>query len=469
MDPLDTQLIIFSWLFCATVAIAILVPILFFHRDWVTAWNIFLVGSFIFTGLSGINATRMNYGIFSSSTYMRYFTGVMVFYGTIFCVYHFFKWPRRFAGRHFLKWPDVSSSSLFTLVICLMAFSMFRVFVPNIPFVRQVLAQFSIQAAVIAATLAFAAWYRNRDNAVLLALLVVTLMWAVFFGIMAGGGRRYLINALLVPVVCYYWMALRYRPDSTVIAAIFGLAVAIAPVYVGYNSLRHFHARAADGTESSVVKRAVEIMRMLPSTFTKDVQFSEDTIGSFMGQDSVECALVTIEYLYDGSGRLEFNPLYTLYVIAVNPIPRSMWLEKPESLGKFLPKKMGIHGLGVANRGVNVVGQSFYDGGYVVLVLYALLFGSFLRIVDELLTRQPDNPYLLAFLTCSAGQLLGWSRGQVDMMSIQIISPLLFTIVIAYAGRIAFGTGLAAPRTDNIVNFPNRFELGRLRQMGMAY
>jgi hypothetical protein len=45
----------------------------------------------------------------------------------------------------------------------------------------------------------------------------------------------------------------------------------------------------------------------------------------------------------------------------------------------------------------------------------------------------------------------------------------LFTLVVGYLGRLAFGTGLSAPRTDDIVNFPNRLELGRLRKMGLAY
>ena len=460
MDSLDQQLVIFSWAFVLLMGAALVLPAILGKRDWLTAWNFFLLGSLIFTGMSGINAAKFtHYMSFSSGTYLRYYLGVIIFYGVIFLVYFKFRWPRRFAGAHFLKWPPLSGISLFTLISLLTLFSLFRFFLPNIQFVGQLIAQLGLQAPFVAATIAFVAWYRDRTNPIFLAILIGTLLLALFFGIIAGSGRRYLINGLLVPIICLYWLNLRYRPNFYNATALLCLLAITGPLYLSYNALRHVHFRAGVGSEN----RTSEIIRSLPSMLAFDKLLSPHQLDSFMGQDSVECALATIEMLNDGSERLQVKPLYTLYWIAVNPIPRALWGEKPESLGYFLVYRIGLKGT-TMTVGVNVVGQGYYDGGIPVLILYAFLFGCFLRITDELLLRQPDNPFLLAFLVGCASQILGWPRGGLDIMTMQIISPAVLVFITACVGRLLFGNGYVAPHTATVDRFPDRKSIGEWRR-----
>lgn len=447
MTPNDKILYIFSAAFALVIGLMIIVPIVRRKSDIFTAWNFFLVGAFVFNGMSGMaSATEQQYlPSLSRSTYLLYYLGTVVFYGVVTATYYAFKAPRRLAGGTLRHWPEVSSVTAPLIATALMALIVGIITPIPIPFIGQLMMQFSLVAPSIAVAVLSVAWYRDRSNVLLLAMLLMAIPVAIGASVAVGGSRRYLMSMLAAVPVSFYWVWLRYKQTQYILAVV-GIAILVTvPILAGYGAVRH--ADLSDKTNA--VDRVRLVVAALPAAIKKG-----GSSEGFMGQDSVECALSVIQLLNDGSKIMKVDPLASLWLMVTNPIPRTMWEEKPESLGLYLVKYFNLYGT-TANLGLNVVGQGFYDGGFPVLILYALMMGAFLRYYDELLIRRPGNPLLIGGLVAMSSQLIGWPRGCIGLMGMQILQSVILVVITAWIARMVFGTKVIYPRTDHIINYPN--------------
>jgi hypothetical protein len=118
-------------------------------------------------------------------------------------------------------------------------------------------------------------------------------------------------------------------------------------------------------------------------------------------------------------------------------------------LGYTLPKDSRAKGTR-ATWGPGIVGHGFHEGGLHMLVFYAVLCAAGMRFLDELLARQPGNPYLLGAFAAMSGHIIGWPRGDIATFSVQIIGCFLAAIVLNWLGRVVFGTGVVYPRTNKL-------------------
>ena len=109
-----------------------------------------------------------------------------------------------------------------------------------------------------------------------------------------------------------------------------------------------------------------------------------------------------------------------------------------------------------ANLGINVIGQCYHDGGPLVLVLYAVLLGTFLRVVDELLVSRPGNPYVLAMFCASCSHFIAWPRGAISGYSLLLGCFFVFMLLVNWGGRIVFGSGLVyqSPTNSRLATSP---------------
>lgn len=447
MPSNDVMLWCFSVAFIVTMTCLLVMPILWRKSDVFTTWNMFLLGAIVFTGFSGINATRGGHYLpsYVASDYALYYLGVLLFYGAAFAAYFGWKYPRRLAGRRLLRWPKLSGMTLVVLVFAFASVGMFQAFSLRIPLLGQLLFQFGVAMPVFAFTCAFIAWYRSPSSPMLIALLLTIGGIALFQSLSVGGSRRYMMSALAVAPISLYWVWLRYKPTPTIVAWILAVVFIGVPLLKGHALIRHHSS-----SNISAAQRTVELLKKLPSAIMRG-----GSSEGFMGQDSVEVALLTIHMLHDKSNRLEVTPFNCLYYILVNPIPRSYWPEKPVSLGLSITKTSGLTKKGIhANLGVNVSGQCYYDGGFLIHILYGVIFGSFLRFYDELLVRQAGNPLLIGGFVFMAPQIIGFSRGGMDTIGLQIILGFLSVLLANFLAKLFLGSGITYPRTDHIVDYP---------------
>lgn len=447
MSPADRFLYGFSVVFIAVLTLQLVVPTLRRRRDVFTAWNVYLVGAIIFSGLSGINATiRGHYlATYTFQDYQLYALGAVAFHLVATLTYHYYKLPRRLAGRHLLSWPKLSGWVLVILTIGLSLVGLLQRYPLPIPFIGQLLFQFGTVSPLLAFSCAFIAWYRDRNNPLLLALLVIVGTTTLFTTLGVGSSRRYLAGALAVIPVCLYWVWLRYK-STTMIVCVLGIGVLVGvPVLKAYSAVRH-----TVKTEGAGTARTLALLRALPSRI-----LSGGSSEGFMGQDSVECAIMTIHMLNDNSDRLQVSTLHTPYYILTNPIPRSLWPEKPIAFGILLPEVAKLEKRGInANLGVNVSGQCYYDGGLWVHLLYGLVWGAFLRFYDELLVRQAGNPLLIGGLVAMSPQIIGFPRGGLETMGLQVFLGFIVVVLASLSAKLIFGVGEKYPRTDHILDYP---------------
>jgi hypothetical protein len=449
MNPQDKLLYVFSAAFAVVIALMIIVPIVRRKSDIFTAWNCFLVGVFMFNGLSGLSAatTQEYLPSLSKSTYFYYYLGTIVFYTVTSLTYFGMKLPERLAGRTMRSWPEVSSVNAPLIAIGLMAMIAGIVVPVGIPVIGQVMLQFSLVAPTFAVAVLTVAWYRDRSNVLLLTLLLLAIPFAIGASMGIGSSRRYLIGTLAAVPISLYWVWLRYKPTSYILGVIGWACGVTVPVVMGFSAVRHmFRAESADMT---AIQRVQTVLAALPKAIKEG-----GTAEGFTGQDSVECALSVIQLLKDKY--LEARPFESVWYVAVNPIPRELWPEKPISLGSKLPAYLGMvnNDFTGFNLGVNVVGQAYFDGGLYALVIYGLMVGFSLRYFDSLLVRQPGNPILIGCLAAMGAQLLSWPRGCIGVVTMQLVQIIILMVLVKEVTRLLFGTKIVYPRTDHLVPYP---------------
>lgn len=446
MTSADVTLYRFSVAFAVWAAVMLVVPILRRKSDVFTAWNFFLVGAFIFNGLSGINAATAPHYLpdLSRSSYTYYYIGTIVFYTTITLTYYYVKFPRRLAGNTMLSWADVKASTAPFIAGALMLLVVGIAVRLPIPVVGQLLTNFGFVSPSIALAIITVVWFRDRTNVLLIGLLFAFLFAAVGAALMAGISRRFLMSALAAIPIALYWVWLRYQPTPKILLIIGAALASTIPVVAGFTAIRH----SLQDEEVTPLQRAQRMLTALPEAVK-----SGGSSEGFTGQDSVECALSVIQLLNDGSKTIEVTPLHSLAFIATNPIPRSVWPDKPSSIGTRLVFFFGLKGIN-ANLGLNVVGQCYYEGGLIIHVLYGVMMGCFLRYFDELLIRQPGNPFLIGGLTAMSAQIIGWPRGGIEAMGMQILQGFILMMITNWVAKLFFGAGVHYPRTGNVAEYP---------------
>ena len=313
MSPHDSTLWYFSAGFILVMSLVLVVPILRRKTDVFTTWNMFLLGAIIFNGFSGFNASAPGHYLptYTTKDYNMYYLGVLIYYPVAIFTYYYWKYPRRLAGRRLLKWPKLSGWSLVILTLILMTIGLFSRFHLPIPVLGQLLFQFGVVTPILALSCAFIAWYRSPSN-IMLMILLVALGASTFVIVLGlGGTRRYLMSTLAVAPFALYWVWLRYKSTQQIIIWIVAALFIGVPVLKAFGSIRHT-ITGAGGLE-----RSMQVIARLPTEIARG-----GSMEGFMGQDSVECALLTIHMLNDKSDRLAVSPFHATVFVITNPVPQ---------------------------------------------------------------------------------------------------------------------------------------------------
>ncbi|MEM6329496.1 MAG: hypothetical protein AAF790_04515 [Planctomycetota bacterium] len=441
MSPPDL-LVIFSWCFVGVAALLIVVPYLLGKADLLTTWNTFLLGSINFVGFAGLKAgySPQFFRIleYTSNDYYLLMLGIVTFYTTLTLTYNFLRLPRQMAGSLPRRWPPASTGVLYLMLGISFAAGLASLSPVKVPFVSQVISQIGNKAITFGVVFAFIAWYRNRANIFLLSTLLAMIGLALMMAITAGSGRRTFVGVAAAAPLAYYWIKLRYKAPAPTLVKLSFAGAFVLLVLAGYSQLRHFDRRTGTAEGRTFVD-AIEVLKELPSRMLNPAAAEELMVG----QNAAQTSLAAI-HLY--TRQLDPEPFNAFVFVVTNPMPRAFWEGKPRGLGYTLPKDSP--GFTRATWGPGIVGHGFHEGGLHMLVFYGVLAGVALRYFDELLARQPTNPYLLAMVAASSGHIAGWSRGDIGTFSIQIVGAFIAMLLFAALGRLFFGTGVVYPKTS---------------------
>ena len=426
-----SYMVIFGWCFVVAMIAAILIPYLLGKSDLLTSWNLFLLGSINFVGCGAVAAGRSIYrlGWYNDDDRLKFILGALVCYFALFASYYLLRFPRKLAGRHLNKWPAVWGIPLFVLVACCLALTLGAIFVPNVQGLGQTLAVVGTTAPLLIAAYVFMLWLDRPDRAMLVPLLIAATLLALFVSTRQTISRRGLLGVLLLFAICLYWLRLRYARPGKSLAIIGAAGLGIMILVAGWTAIR-FRLRSESFTE-----------RMI-AVLSSSQQEGGKALGLFDGDAAVECSCIAIHrYTKD----MPPQPFFTFKYVLSNPIPRAFWPDKPEALGQTLPRDIGVWKRGYVNWGPGIVGHGFHEGGavggYFMLAFYGVLFGGIMRFFDELLARQPNNPYLIAVLGGASANIIAFSRGDIGYFTVVIIGAVLTGLVVPLIIRVFTGTG----------------------------
>lgn len=420
----------------------ILVPYLRGKADLISAWNILLLGIAIFLGL----------GCFEAATAPMRFRGLdwfeptkdevnwflaasTIFLITLFVSYYFDPVSRALTARSLNRWPQVSTGMIFYVLIVCFAIIMAVPFLWGVPFVGQVMLKLNHKAIVFIPVFSFLLWYRNKLNPVWLMIFIATFLIACLLGVLSGGGRRLPLSVVFGPIIFVYMTHVRrWRPSRGLVAI--GIAfVGLSIIAIMYNAVRHF-----DRTGEKRARSASAVIEEVKSFGERDWmgKFARNKLFYF-SQQVVHYSMITKRFV--STDVLEPQTLNTLKFIAVYPMPRQLWAEKPRQLGIVILRD--AVGYPASSWGCGIAGHAAYEGGLIVAAIYGYLAAMGVRMIDVPLRRQPTNPFLIAILATASTHILAWPRGDLANMTIEIAQCFLFAIVLGISGRIIFGTEYA--------------------------
>ena len=435
---------LYGWLFVVVLTVAILLPYVRGTSDLFNSRSLFLMGSIQFTGVATIQSgmTLRLSGELLLIDCVRFIAAATIFYASFEMAYHLWGYPRRVAARRWLTWGSISTWPLFTTIAICIVLGLVVTLRIDIPGIGVLIYDFCSKAPLFALVFACVAWYRQPLNP--------TMAWAAGIAACSAGlsamtafSRQPLLALALSLPICVYWLVLRHRPALMTLLLTAGMAFGGLLVISAYTSIRY--APLTAGT--SKVEEAMARVASLPSLMLDQLMNmggEQDTAG-LQSVDTTEVALHSIARYRDWS---DVRPFFTVWYVLVNPIPREYWPEKPEALGTTLPRDVGALRHGYVNWGPGIVGHAYHEGGPLIMIFYGVLLGGCMRFFDDLLARQPGNPYLLGILCVLSAQLLAYSRGDLGVFTVQMIATVVAGHVISRVSRLVFGQALAYASED---------------------
>jgi hypothetical protein len=315
----------------------------------------------------------------------------------------------------------------FCLTIVLVSF-----IVSRFVFLGPVVFNLAHRAAVFACVFSFMLWYRSRLNISWLLVFLGTILIAGVYAMLVSSGRRLLLSIFLGPILCVYWVHVRnWRPTKIVIAAAIAgfLMLGVSAVYAKF---RWYNL--AGGEQRTVAG----LLSQLNDLRTKGNFFSMLMRNqlTYFSQQNGHFALLSQRYVAQGT--MAPVPLNTLRFVALYPIPRKLWRNKPDVIAVTIVRDVArIRG---TNWGVGIAGHGAYEGGILALMLYAVLLAFLIRFLDEPLRLQPMNPFLIAIHTAALPHVLAMPRGDMGVLVIEIAQCILFAVLLGYVCRAIFGT-----------------------------
>lgn len=421
----------------------VLLPYIRGKSELLSGWNILMGGVGIFVGIGAIEAavSPMRFkGVEwfepTVAEVQRWTAATTLFLFALFASHRYDPLSPKLAARSFNKWPPITTGLLLFVVF----FCLILAFVARIPAFTQItgigpiVINVSHKAMVFACVFSFVLWYQNRTNALWLGLFLFVLVCTCFLAILASGGRRLILSVFLAPIlVFYYYRAREWRPTKALTAI--GLAmVGIFCLSLIYSTIRHFDRRGelSQQRERSA-SRALEAVKNVGGWGWIE-HFSENMLWS-LSQHVVHYGMLTDRYV--DTGVLEAKPLNTFKFIATYPIPRRIWRNKPESLGRVITHQVLSRN---TSWGTGVSGHSAYEGGIWVAALFGYMAAFGIRFFDDPLHRQPTNPFLIAMLSTAAMHIVAWPRGDLAVMTFEVAESIFFTIALCWLTRFLFGT-----------------------------
>jgi len=267
---------------------------------------------------------------------------------------------------------------------------------------------------------------RFKSNSLYLNLSFFALALAAF----PRGTRGAIISLLIIIILANIIVAL--KQDTFKIKRLFNIKLLFPAAIVILSFL----------ALSSIRNKEIDNLEMLQTTIA-EMDFSQ----SQKEYNSTEGDLLLTDYnkcIETFGSTTEFLPLdYTIKAVIFNPIPRSLWKEKPVGFGVALTEvKYGGQNFDYEHlaqyswsNAAGIAGEGWANQGILGLILYSFLMGLYVGVLMKIVyTFLLSDNYisLLIALLCFLASLLT-VRGDILSGITQGFYPIIFFMIILFA------------------------------------
>lgn len=191
-----------------------------------------------------------------------------------------------------------------------------------------------------------------------------------------------------------------------------GVVTAIGLIFLGA-----FTAIRSGGERDRSLAQNVQLMLSTGATGVK-----EGIVAMLAGQNTAANSMWIIENYPEN---FDYDPLHSLRYFLTQPIPRAIWAEKPDALGRIAPRQANFEAVDTNfSIGPGVIGHAVADLPWIALPLYAVLLAMFLRFFDSLVKQNPVNPFIILTIGVANGQIIGLARGELGLFMFQTVTGI---------------------------------------------
>lgn len=415
--------ILIAILFCL-VAVFLVVLVFRQHQsgevELLSVRNVAILGFIIFqctsTAIALITEDTSQYVVnnFASTGFM-FLCYVLVFLFVALKVYKSGWVSSRMAGFMPTAWIVPHDGVLVLMAFVATMLSIALKFASTLGVFGIVASTLSVGMGAVAAGLVGWAWGRRLLNPLLVIVGVIVV--AINFGIALQDtfGRRGLVaigGALLWGMYYSHW---RYLPMGGLMKRL--ALVCIPPILfvAAFTSVRGgTDDRTSSGNIAAIVSGA---------------NLKSGLVALFSGQ---QCGAVSLWLLEAYPEDHQYRNMSMLWHFIIYPVPRILWEDKPLPLSSEIPHIAQLEDVprDALTIGPGIIGTAQADGGFPVLLLYAVLAGLFLRFFDELVRKNPYSPFIILPIGSALGHILGLPRGSASAFGFLSVMTIFGTLII---------------------------------------
>jgi hypothetical protein len=150
------------------------------------------------------------------------------------------------------------------------------------------------------------------------------------------------------------------------------------------------------------------------------------------GQQTGGVSLWLIEQYPD---QFEYRGPLTLGNVIFTAVPRTLWPDKPDPLSQEIPHMAKLRNVSrdKLTIGPGIIGQSWSDFGTAAVLLYALIYATLFRFVDNIIFTRINDPVVVISLGSALSQVIAIPRGDVSLFTFTYIYTTFSTFLV-FAG-----------------------------------
>lgn len=401
------------------------------RRDLMSIRNFALLGFVVFQLVSGGIATAQTHArdfrlTNLPNTALLYIVLVTLFLGLFFLAYNR-GWIVDWLARHTpAGTARPAATSMMVLAVTFLGVGLFfRVVLIQIPVASS--AFFIMGSSLLAVASGMAAWvWGGRMFNPVIAGMTAAITLAALAGVLhTDFGRR----AILGVVGCFGWGAYhgywKHLGPKAVIIRLAGVGAAALVFLAAFTA-----SRSGADRDRSISQK----INLLQKADVKE--------GVFLLLTGQDAGRNSMWFLENYPSQYPYITLHTAKYFLTSPIPRVIYPDKPDALGRFSVPLANADKKRASNYsiGPGIIGHIAVDNPLIALPLYAIFGGLFIGFLDRLISRYPNNPFVILPIGTTLGQIIGLARGETGMFLFQAT----LGIAAAWVGMFACAKLLSA-------------------------